>query len=308
MQGTVPASSFSCSARRQERRQESPVCARPGRHSRRAFRKTCFSKKRAHLSGNTPLRGNPRTTHLGPFGEVFRAIGPMARANPFRFSTKYQDEESDLIYYGYRYYNPCTGRWLTRDPISEKGGLNIYHFARNNPIGYVDFLGLESLCYFDNNGIWTCKSPICKPCKCLTVRFGAVPKALTPYGPSQSNPAGVGARIPYTIKISQNDGGCKCKYIDNGTINASGTFRNGESYNSNDSYNNKVTIIDCKDGSDTPGIQIPKISPTGFTITLTVTYNWTGTLVCNDSDGDHTDTASLSKTFPADTYSWPPGR
>ena len=48
----------------------------------------------------------------GPFGEVIRATGPMAKANPFRFSTKYQDDETDLLYYGYRYYNPSTGRWI----------------------------------------------------------------------------------------------------------------------------------------------------------------------------------------------------
>ena len=36
----------------------------------------------------------------GPFGEVIRATGPMAKANPFRFSTKYQDDETDLLYYG----------------------------------------------------------------------------------------------------------------------------------------------------------------------------------------------------------------
>jgi RHS repeat-associated protein len=44
----------------------------------------------------------------------------MARANPFRFSTKYQDDETDLLYYGYRYYNAGTGRWLSRDPINVK--------------------------------------------------------------------------------------------------------------------------------------------------------------------------------------------
>jgi RHS repeat-associated protein len=45
----------------------------------------------------------------------------MAKANPFRFSTKYQDEETDLLYYGYRYYNASTGRWITRDPLTEAG-------------------------------------------------------------------------------------------------------------------------------------------------------------------------------------------
>ena len=61
----------------------------------------------------------------GPFGEVIRATGPMAKANPFRFSTKYQDDETDLLYYGYRYYNASTGRWLNRDPLEEGGGYNL---------------------------------------------------------------------------------------------------------------------------------------------------------------------------------------
>jgi RHS repeat-associated protein len=43
--------------------------------------------------------------------EVLRATGPMAMVNPFRFSTKYQDDETGLLYYGYRYYDPHTGRW-----------------------------------------------------------------------------------------------------------------------------------------------------------------------------------------------------
>ena len=42
----------------------------------------------------------------------------MAKANPFRFSTKYQDDETDLLYYGRRYLNTSTGRWLTRGILS----------------------------------------------------------------------------------------------------------------------------------------------------------------------------------------------
>jgi RHS repeat-associated protein len=45
----------------------------------------------------------------------------MAKANPFQFSTKYQDDETDLLYYGYRYVNRSTGRWLSRDPVHEQG-------------------------------------------------------------------------------------------------------------------------------------------------------------------------------------------
>jgi YD repeat-containing protein len=46
----------------------------------------------------------------GPFGELLRSTGIVAKNNPFRFSTKYQDGETDFLYYGYRYYNPSKGR------------------------------------------------------------------------------------------------------------------------------------------------------------------------------------------------------
>ncbi len=78
----------------------------------------------------------------GPFGEVIRATGPMAKANPLRFSTKYQDDETDLLYYGYRYYDPSTGRWLTRDPVEEEGGPALLAHVHNNPVNDWDYLGL----------------------------------------------------------------------------------------------------------------------------------------------------------------------
>ncbi len=62
----------------------------------------------------------------------------------FRFSTKYQDNETDLLYYGFRYYDPETGRWLNRDPVEEEGGLNLYAFVRNDGINVWDYLGLKS--------------------------------------------------------------------------------------------------------------------------------------------------------------------
>jgi RHS repeat-associated protein len=81
----------------------------------------------------------------GPFGEVFCSVGDMAKVNPFGFSTKYTDNETDLVYYGYRYYSPALGRWLSRDPIEERGGLNLYGFVNNDPVNRFDHLGLASL-------------------------------------------------------------------------------------------------------------------------------------------------------------------
>lgn len=73
-----------------------------------------------------------------PCGELIRATGPMAKANPFRFSTKYQDDESDMLYYGYRYYSASMGRWLNRDPIEELGGLNLYGFLDGDALNNFD--------------------------------------------------------------------------------------------------------------------------------------------------------------------------
>ena len=92
----------------------------------------------------------------GPFGEVFCAVGDMAKVNPFQFSTKYTDAETDLVYYGYRYYSPALGRWLSRDPIEEQGGLNLYGFVNNDPVNKWDRLGLYGSSI--NNAIQTCLS------------------------------------------------------------------------------------------------------------------------------------------------------
>ena len=78
----------------------------------------------------------------GPFGELIRATGEKKDAFNFRFSTKYEDTETRLLYYGYRYYNAEAGRWLNRDPLGEIGGANVYVIVKNNVINFYDVLGL----------------------------------------------------------------------------------------------------------------------------------------------------------------------
>ena len=48
-----------------------------------------------------------------------------------------------LHYYGFRYYSPQTGRWLSRDPIGEEGGINLYGFVGNDGVNRWDYLGLS---------------------------------------------------------------------------------------------------------------------------------------------------------------------
>jgi len=122
----------------------------------------------AAFDGNGNVAGLVKATdgstsanyEYGPFGELLHANGAMAKVNPLRFSTKYQDDETDLFYYGYRYLNTSTGRWISRDPTDERGGNNLYLFVRNNPVALVDFNGLRPISFafdaFINNrlGSW----------------------------------------------------------------------------------------------------------------------------------------------------------
>lgn len=45
-------------------------------------------------------------------------------------------------YYGFRYYNPSLGRWVSRDPLGEGGGCNLYEAVENDPARHVDWNGL----------------------------------------------------------------------------------------------------------------------------------------------------------------------
>jgi len=76
----------------------------------------------------------------GVFGELATTAGSLNQ--PLRFSTKRYDEGNGLSYFGNRFYASSVGRWMTRDPIGERGGLNLYGFVGNNPISRFDPWGL----------------------------------------------------------------------------------------------------------------------------------------------------------------------
>jgi RHS repeat-associated protein len=91
-----------------------------------------------------------------PFGGTLRATGPMAKENPFRFSTKRTSDLTDFVLYENRVYVPAIGRWASRDPVDELGFMNLeiavecpndklnpYTFVLNDPLQQYDYLGLD---------------------------------------------------------------------------------------------------------------------------------------------------------------------
>ena len=62
--------------------------------------------------------------------------------NHILWNTRRKDAVSGYYMYKFRHYAPELGRWPSRDPIEERGGINLYAFARNDGINGWDALGL----------------------------------------------------------------------------------------------------------------------------------------------------------------------
>ena len=98
-------------------------------------------------------RGRRALYEYRPYGGLVTSEGNMAQENKFRFSSEYMDDELGLIYYNYRHLNPHDGRWISRDPIMEQGGWNLYSYIYNSPTISNDIIGLYTVSYEVNLGV-----------------------------------------------------------------------------------------------------------------------------------------------------------
>jgi len=127
-------------------------------------------------------QGMAASYRYDPYGNTISSSGGLAAANAYRFSSKENQGNSGLYYYGYRFYDPNLQRWLNRDPIAElgfavlvraalsgssidldpsensnaptdriednfaredEGDVNLYTFVVNDPLTVVDVYGLK---------------------------------------------------------------------------------------------------------------------------------------------------------------------
>jgi RHS repeat-associated protein len=190
-----------------------------------------------------------------PFGRTLTVVGEYASQNPFRFSGEYADTETGLINYGYRYYNPDTGRWINRDPSEEEGGINLYGFLANDGINSTDHLGL-----WKKNGKWTGRwkrysgSAIADDCDDL--------KKLAEYITGYQEDWTL-LRIPNTVKKGQVVNIAPLlvqleKRLRDSVVAATGKF-NGKTFDATQIDIEEQTLIDPETGRD-----IPYRRPTAF--------------------------------------------
>jgi len=97
--------------------------------------------------GDVVLARNGTTTvtsyAYSAFGEL-KSMG-TADVSRFNFSSKERDPSTGFYYYGYRFYAPQWQRWISRDLIGEVDGPNLFTFNLNNPVAFIDALGLGVL-------------------------------------------------------------------------------------------------------------------------------------------------------------------
>jgi len=76
------------------------------------------------------------------FGEVRSETG--TKENDYLFTGRDLDRDLGIYYYRNRWYDPSVGRFITKDPIGLRGGINQYAYVENNPVNYRDPSGLIS--------------------------------------------------------------------------------------------------------------------------------------------------------------------
>lgn len=85
------------------------------------------------------------TYRYSSFGEKEQTIiDPLAAKNPWQWMSKAYDSETELVFFGRRYYAPSTARWTTKDPLGHTAGPNLYGFVSNRPLHLLDLYGLVS--------------------------------------------------------------------------------------------------------------------------------------------------------------------
>jgi RHS repeat-associated protein len=114
------------------------------------------------------------------FGNLTASTGTVR--NYFQYTAREFDSETNLYFYRARYFDPNSGRFLSEDPAEDD--LNLYAYVQNNPLNFVDPLGLYTT---KNNNVPWPSPALDKFLNCLRVeeiRYGDAPESP----PSQTSP------------------------------------------------------------------------------------------------------------------------
>jgi RHS repeat-associated protein len=127
-------------------------------------------REMSHMSGGTFVLDSQFS--FDPYGKPTQFAGTGATAD-FGYAGMYLHSRSALNLTLFRQYSASMGRWLSRDPVGERFGSNLYAYVRNEPISLTDRLGLEATgsCPADP----PCGGPASGVCDCADQCAGRTP-------------------------------------------------------------------------------------------------------------------------------------
>jgi RHS repeat-associated protein len=103
------------------------------------FRK---NRKAAYRPATAGVKAKSLVPPEDPYGRTTLVSG--SNLSDFQYAGYYTHQPSGLNLTLFRAYDSSTARWLSRDPIAENGGINLYGYVANNPIWAIDPFGLET--------------------------------------------------------------------------------------------------------------------------------------------------------------------
>ncbi|MEI6809845.1 MAG: RHS repeat-associated core domain-containing protein, partial [bacterium] len=130
-----------------------------------------------------------------PYGNTIASSGAVNDFD-FWFSSKYLDPETGLVYFGYRYYCPLIGRWISRDPSEEEADHHLYLFVRNRSVDFVDN---------DGRFVWIIKWCIRK---CIPTPSLGGPLIPTTYSLISDTPVYTGSPPVFLYRICEYQATC----------------------------------------------------------------------------------------------------
>jgi len=135
-----------------------------------------------HRGDITHVRMNNITLSTHRYTAFGQIIGAASSNSRFRFSSKERDPSTGMYYYGYRFYAPQWQRWMSRDPLGELLGINLYRFVWNTPLRIVDSFGLDGT----NIGFPLLSVPTTNACPPqLILNIGTFDRGVNSWGLSQ---------------------------------------------------------------------------------------------------------------------------
>ena len=98
---------------------------------------------------SNPAGAVAQTYVFDSFGNQTSSSGLLT--NAFRYTAREFDPETNLYYYRARYYDPLASRFVSEDPLRLFSGINFYRYVFNSPANFIDPMGLESTCTYQQS-------------------------------------------------------------------------------------------------------------------------------------------------------------